>query len=356
MKTRVIVLLTAIVVFAIVIATLGSYIKFCILQPFELDEGYNVMELPFQILTDEGLKFAVELAIEMRQEPTEDPTEDPWIDSLPSSSSSTAQTQVPTTSTSPIDGTTSPTEPTEPITGPTQPDTQPPTQPTTQPQTKPTQPSTEPTQPSGYKYPGHDFSEGAVSSEWFDNTLFIGESRTVGLRDYARSGNAEYFCGVGASVFNITKKEFSDGSNFSKQTLESLLSGKQYDKIFINLGINECGYSSKTIIAAYKKILSMVQEKQPDATIILQGVLTVTQKYAGSKDHFQPSNIKALNKKIEALADNSKIFYIDANQYFTDPDGYLYKDITGDGCHFTGKYYKEWAKWISFAVGQLGIE
>jgi lysophospholipase L1-like esterase len=49
------------------------------------------------------------------------------------------------------------------------------------------------------------------------------------------------------------------------------------------------------------------------------------------------------------------VFFIDANPYFTDPKGFLYTDITGDGCHFTGKYYKEWAKWISFAVGQLGI-
>ncbi len=344
MKTRVIILLSAIAIVAVSIAGIGSYIKFAILQPLELDDDYNVMELPFQVLTDDGLKFAIEFAISLRNEQPDDPT----TDFDPPTSDTTIGTEP---NTQPPTGTTPVLPPTTGSTAPTDPTTPPTTQPT---EPKPTPPPTKPPE-TGDKYPGHDFSQGAVSDDWFENVLFIGESRTVGLRDYARSGNAEYFCGVGASTFNILKKSFADGSRFPEQKLEALLSSKQYDKIFINLGINECGYPAKTIIAAYKTILELVQEKQPNATIILQGVLTVTTKYAGSKAHFKPSSIQALNKKIEALADNSKIFYIDANPYFTDTNGYLYKDITGDGCHFTGKYYKVWAQWISFAVGQLGI-
>ena len=353
MKARVIVLLSAIVIVAVCIAALGSYIKYEILQPLDLDDDYNVMELPFQVLTDDGLKFAIEFAIMMEQMPTEDPdntTESTWEDFLPTPPPTDPTTRPTIPGTTPGDTEpTDPTDPTDPLPTDPKPTEPKPTEP------KPTQPK--PTEPKkeSYTYPDHDFSEGAVSDEWFENVLFIGESRTVGLRDYARTGNAAYFCGVGASVFNIMKKEFSDGSHFSKQTLESLLSSQQFDKVFINLGINECGYPASTIIAAYEKIIAMVQKYQPDAKIILQGVLTVTEKYAGSKDHFKPKSIHALNKKIKKLADDTTIFYIDANPYFTDPDGYLYKDITGDGCHFTGKYYKEWAKWISFAVGQLGI-
>lgn len=355
MKTRVIILLTSIAIVAIFIASIGSYIKFSILQPLELDDDYNVMELPFQILTDDGLKFTIELAIMLKQEMESNPTADPWEDSLPTTGTTITPTK-PTTpqQTNPTDpnGATNPTDPIGTNPEPTQPPTQVPTQPPTEP-TKPK--PTDPPKSEGYNYPGHDFTNGAVSDDWFDNVLFIGESRTVGLRDYARTGNAAYFCGVGMSVFNVMSKSFSDGDHFSKQSLEELLSSKQFDKIFINLGINECGYSSTTIIAAYKQLLATVQKYQPNATIILQGVITVTAKYAGSKDHFKPANIQALNKKIKALADDAKIFYIDANPYFTDPDGYLYKDITGDGCHFTGKYYKVWAEWISFAVGQLGL-
>jgi lysophospholipase L1-like esterase len=205
------------------------------------------------------------------------------------------------------------------------------------------------------KYPGHDFS-GGVSDAWFNDVLFIGDSRTVGLRDYARSGNAEYFCSVGLTVFSVLKDDTkASDKNFSKQTLESLLSSKSYGKIFISLGINECGYSTSSLINAYSKLINRVRELQPNAKIILQGIITVTKKYAGSRDYFKPNHINAINERIKGLSNGSTIFYIDANPYFTDSDGYLYTDVTGDGCHFTGKYYREWAKWISFAAGKLGI-
>jgi hypothetical protein len=238
-----------------------------------------------------------------------------------------------------------PTDPSEPTAPATEPD-----------QTDPsvsTQPPVTEDPPKSTTYPGHDFS-GGVSSSWYDDVLFIGDSRTVGLRDYARSGNAEYFCTVGMSVFNYKDRTASD-LNFSKQTLESLLSSRTYGKIFISLGINECGYSTGSLINAYSKLINRVRELQPNAKIILQGIITVTKKYAGNKSYFQPDHIHAINDRIKGLANGTTVLYIDANPYFTDSEGYLYTNITGDGCHFSGKYYREWAKWISFAVGKLGI-
>lgn len=344
MRTRVIALLSSIFLFAVVIAGIGSHIKFNILKPLDLDEDYNVMELPFLVLTDEGLRFSIEFALTMDEDDFTDP--DDFIeDTIPTDPGSTDPTDPKPTDPDPTDP-----NPTDP--NPTNP---PPTEPgpTDPPPTDP--PPTEPDNKESYEYPGYDFSQGAVADTWFENALFIGESRTVGLRDYARCGNAEYFCAVGMTVFNVMSKECADSGRFSQQTLESLLSSKTYDHIFINLGINECGYPAKTVAAKYKQLIEMIQQKQPDAKIILQAVITVTEKYAGSQDHFQPSNIQKLNKRIKAMANDTTIFYIDANPYFTDPDGYLYKNVTGDGAHFTGKYYKVWANWIRFAVGQLGI-
>ena len=344
MKTRVFALLAAIVLTAGIVAGIGSHIKYNILKPLDLDEEYNIMELPFLVLTDEALQFCIEFALSMDEDEYTEPDDigDETDPTEPGTTGSTDPTPTDPFPTEPNPTDPNPTEPnpTEPI--PTDP---PPTEP----------PPTQPGNQDSYEYPGYDFSEGAVSDAWFDNTLFIGESRTVGLRDYARSGNAEYFCAVGMTVFNVMSKECADSGHFSSQKLESLLSSKTYDRIFINLGINECGYPGKTIAAKYKTLIDMIQEKQPNAKIILQGVIAVTKKYAGSQDHFKPSNIESINKRIKAMANNTTIFYIDANPYFTDPDGYLYSNITGDGAHFTGKYYKVWANWIRFAVGQLGI-
>lgn len=203
--------------------------------------------------------------------------------------------------------------------------------------------------------PNADFSVGAVDPSWFDNVLFIGDSRTVGLRDYARSGNADYFCSVGMSVFNFKSRTASD-KNFSDQKLEKLLKSRTYDKIFISLGINECGYPLTTLMNAYTDLVNMVRQNQPDAKIILQGIMSVSRSYAKNGSSFSPSNINKINDEIRGLADGATVFYIDVNEFFADEEGYLIKEVSGDGCHPTGKYYGVWANWIAYAVGQLGIK
>lgn len=461
MKKRAIALICALVLSALVVMGVGAYLKYEILKPLKLAQDKNIVELPFLLIADAGLRYDVQLALNGETE-----TSGADLATEPTTVPATVPTTAPTTEQS-----------TEP---PTEPDTEPSTEPTFIPTEDPDDPnhthsysstvvaptctekgytlyrcacgdeyhedevpaaghsfdhtvvkptcteqgytwhsctvcaygyadsqtnakghnytttvveptveaegydlhicsvcgdsyrdnytpkigyetdSTEPpeTEPDtgdkGYSYPNYDFSSGAVSDSWYDNVLFIGDSRTVGLRDYARSGNAEYFCSVGMSVFNFDERNCSD-TNFPSQTLESLLGSRTYDKIFISLGINECGYSTSSLMKAYGELVDMVRSYQPDAKIILQGIMMVTSKYASGKSYFQPSHINSINDRIKGLSNGSDIFYIDVNEYFANADGYLYSDITGDGCHLYASYYKVWAQWISYAVGRLGI-
>ena len=70
------------------------------------------------------------------------------------------------------------------------------------------------------------------------DALFIGDSRTVGLMEYAGIDGADYFCAVGMSVYNIHEKPVSV-PNVGKVTLTELLNSKKYGKIYIMIGINE---------------------------------------------------------------------------------------------------------------------
>lgn len=73
------------------------------------------------------------------------------------------------------------------------------------------------------------------------DALFIGDSRTVGIMEYAGIQDADFFCNVGMSVFSAQKVRVSVKS-VGKVTLKELLSHKKYGKIYIMLGINELGY------------------------------------------------------------------------------------------------------------------
>ena len=201
--------------------------------------------------------------------------------------------------------------------------------------------------------PDLEFDSG-VADSWFENVLFIGDSRFVGLQSYARSGNADYFCDVGMTVFNYSSKTLSD-KRFSNMTLQQLLASRKYDKIIFNFGLNEAGYTTSYFISKYQGLLDVVKAAQPDAVLILNGIMSVTSSKASQASYFTPAHLSAMSEKIQAMCDGEKIFYIDCNEYFSDSNGYLYSSLTGDGCHPTVYGYRKWRDWVAFAVAKLGI-
>lgn len=177
------------------------------------------------------------------------------------------------------------------------------------------------------------------------NALFIGDSRTVGLMEYAEIENADFFCTVGMSVYNIHEKPVSV-PNVGKVTLTELLENKKYDKIYIMLGINEVGYEFSSTVSTYSELLDFIQNSQPESIIFIQANLHVTQSRSDSDEIVNNPAINGLNSELSKLADGKNKFYLDANILFDDTNGSLSADKTGDSAHPYAKYYVEWGKWI----------
>ncbi len=179
-----------------------------------------------------------------------------------------------------------------------------------------------------------------------NDTLFIGDSRTVGIREYSGLKNADFFCSVGLNIFDAANETLSV-ENVGDVTLSGLLSQKKYTKIYIMLGINEVGYPHSSIVDKYSKVLDMIKTKQPDASIFIEANLHVSKSRSDSDSVVNNAAINDLNTKLSALADGSRVFYIDANSIFDDESGSLSSDMTSDGTHLYAKYYPTWVEWIS---------
>lgn len=206
---------------------------------------------------------------------------------------------------------------------------------------KPTKPVE--TKPVETKTPKPSKAPSPVS---MNDTLFIGDSRTVGIREYSGLKSADFFCSVGMNVFDVTGESLSvDG--VGNVTLSQLLSKKQYSKIYIMLGINEVGYPHSSVVDKYSKVLDLIKEKQPNASIIIEANLHVSKSRSDSDKVVNNAAINDLNTKLSALADGSKVFYIDANTIFDDASGSLSSDMTSDGTHLYAKHYPTWVEWIS---------
>lgn len=180
---------------------------------------------------------------------------------------------------------------------------------------------------------------------YFDDALFIGDSRTVGLYEYGNLGNAIALADSGMSVYKIFKQSFSVGSG-QKMTLEELLTQREFGKIYVMLGINELGYDFDQTVGRFQSMVNNIQTLQPDALIFLQANLHITEKKSASSPIYNNENINRFNQEVEKLADSRKLFYLDVNELFDDENGNLSVEYTVDESHVLGKYYADWVDWI----------
>lgn len=190
-------------------------------------------------------------------------------------------------------------------------------------------------------------------SSYFDNALFIGDSRTVGLCEYGTLDNADYFASTGMSIYKLWDETLSV-ENVGRVTLEELLNVKQYGKIYMMLGINELGYKVEKTIEENQMTIQKMKEQQPDAVIYLCANLHVTKARSGRDELINNKRIDKFNHRLETLTDNKGIYYIDVNEEFDDETGNLRAECTGDDVHVYAKYYQDWCEWLCENTVQRG--
>lgn len=183
------------------------------------------------------------------------------------------------------------------------------------------------------------------TGETFSDTLFIGDSRTVGLSEYGDLGQAEVFANSGMSVFNLFQAQVTL-KNGTKQGLDEVLSSNRYGSIYLMLGINELGYEEQSILRQYRTVVEQIRARQPQATLILEANLHVTREKAAKSDIYNNRKIDTLNEAIEAIAEETGCRYLNVNSLFDDENGNLAAGYSTDGSHILGKYYSVWVEWI----------
>lgn len=174
---------------------------------------------------------------------------------------------------------------------------------------------------------------------YFDDALFIGDSRTVGLNEYGTLKNADYFCSVGLASYKIDS-EYIDG-----YSIYDILSYKNYGKIYIMLGINECANDFQSTVNSFANLMNTIREYQPDAIIYIMSSLHVTDTRQAQGD-ITNEMIDNLNEAQASFADDKTVFHIDINEVFDDSYGNLMSECSNDGVHVLAKYYQTWCEWL----------
>ena len=184
-----------------------------------------------------------------------------------------------------------------------------------------------------------------VERDYFDDALFVGDSRTVGLMEYGNLENASFFADSGMSVYGLALKKIAIPGK-GKMTFDEVLAEKQYGKIYLMLGMNELGYRFETTKTRFEETVEKIHAAQPEAIIYLCANMHVTKEQSEKDEIYNNTNVNLINEVIAALADGEQFIYLDVNELFDDEEGCLSEEYTSDAFHVLGKYYEDWVDWL----------
>ncbi|MBQ8825285.1 MAG: acylhydrolase [Ruminococcus sp.] len=207
--------------------------------------------------------------------------------------------------------------------------------------------STEPTTNSEKPVQERNFSQADAS--YFDDALFIGNSRTVGLYLFGdMNSSTDFFADVGLTVYDSMESSIPvppEGS--SNNTLTGLLQSKQYGKIYIMFGINELTMgTSQSFADYYESVVNQIHELQPNAIIYIQSIINVSADRAAQGDGVNNEAINEKNEYLKQKANGQYSFYLNLNEVLTDENGCLNSDYTSDGVHLGGGSLPIWKDYL----------
>ncbi len=142
----------------------------------------------------------------------------------------------------------------------------------------------------------------------------------------------------------------------------NLLGATQPKAIFVMVGINDLiqGVGDETIIANQRLIVRYLRRNHPRSKIILQSILPHSEQQAtweGRDRLLEIPNqrIDKLNQRLESIAKQEDIIYLDLYSLFADNEGKLRTDLTTDGLHLNTEGYKLWRIALQICI-QLEVD
>lgn len=219
--------------------------------------------------------------------------------------------------------------------------------------------STEATGETGIPEPSavQDYEFGAplaettpVEDTYFDNAVFLGDSRTEGFQLFGGLKYGDYLWIRGAIVYIADNPKYAVfGTEEQKLTMLEALAQKQYGSVYIMAGVNELGSSPEYFESGLRKFVDNVIAAQPQAVIYLQTMPPVNDEAArsnGQRAYITNAGIDAFNEVIVRVAAEKQVVLLNTAEIYRGEDGQLPAEMTSDGCHFKSKYYARWADYL----------
>lgn len=191
-----------------------------------------------------------------------------------------------------------------------------------------------------------DIPDAPVEDSYFEDAVFLGDSRTEGFHLYSGLETGQYLFATGATVESVFSKATQETEQ-GKVSMLDALDGLEFSKLYIMLGVNELGWpKTEQFHDQYAKLIDRVRESHPDARIALQSILPISAKQEAKGSYVNNERIAEFNAIIVQLAEEKNCTYLDVASAVTGEDGCLRAEETTDGIHLNTKGCVRWLEYL----------
>ena len=193
-----------------------------------------------------------------------------------------------------------------------------------------------------------------VDDSYFDDVVFVGDSRTDGFRLYSGLERGTYFCVTGETVASATDMENWKTEDGRKISLADAVAAADCGKIYLMLGVNELGWNGTDIFRSHaENLLRRLQADHPDAEIVVQSLLPVSAEQDAKGSYVNNQRILAYNQVWMELAEETGCDYVNIAEAVTGEDGCLPAEMSFDGVHLNRAGCHAWLDYLrTHSVGQ----
>ena len=195
-----------------------------------------------------------------------------------------------------------------------------------------------------------------VEDTYFDDVVFLGDSRTEGLRLYSGLSRGTFLCFTGATVESVFTKAVE--TPVGQMPLMDALAALDYGKLYLMLGVNELGWNgTETFRTQSAELIRRVQEDHPEVEIVIQSILPVSAKKDAEGRYVNNQRIGEYNQVWQELAEELDVAYVNVAESVADEAGLLPSDLCYDGVHLNPTGCRMWLDYLrTHAVGEPGGE
>lgn len=185
-----------------------------------------------------------------------------------------------------------------------------------------------------------------VEDTYFQDAVFLGDSRTEGFFLYSGLKEGTYFYAVGATVESVfSKKTWAVPGG--KVPLLDALAETDCGKIYLMLGVNELGWPGTDIFRnQFVKLIDRIQADHPGTDLILQSLIPVSAKQNARGSYVNNDRIAAYNEVIRDLAEEKGCAFVNVAEALAGDDGCLPPNLSTDGVHLNTAGCRVWLEYL----------